>query len=92
MGVLRRSKPDLVVLDVMLPSGSGYDICRRLRDEHGDVPVLFLTAAPPKKTEWPASRSAATITSSSRSPCASFWPGSARCCAAARSAPMPPPE
>ncbi len=44
MGVLRRSKPDLVVLDVMLPSGSGYDICRRLRDEHGDVPVLFLTA------------------------------------------------
>jgi DNA-binding response OmpR family regulator len=44
MGQARRQKPDLVVLDIMLPSGSGYDLCRQLRSEHGDVPVLFLTA------------------------------------------------
>ena len=32
-----------VVLDVMLPGGSGFDVCRRIR-EHSDVPVLFLSA------------------------------------------------
>ena len=28
---VRQAAPDLVILDVMLPSGSGLDICRRLR-------------------------------------------------------------
>src|SRR5439155_24732143 len=32
-----------VVLDVMLPGGSGFDICRRIR-ERSDVPLLFLSA------------------------------------------------
>ena len=36
--------PDLVILDVMLPSGSGLDICRRLRTKNKDLPVLLLTA------------------------------------------------
>jgi DNA-binding response OmpR family regulator len=44
LGQARRQKPDLVILDIMLPSGSGYDLCRQLRSEHGDLPVLFLTA------------------------------------------------
>jgi DNA-binding response OmpR family regulator len=44
MSQARGQKPDLVVLDIMLPSGSGYDLCRQLRAEHGQVPVLFLTA------------------------------------------------
>src|SRR3954471_7064693 len=34
---------DAVVLDVMLPNGSGFDVCRRIR-EVSDVPVLFLSA------------------------------------------------
>lgn len=34
---------DLVVLDVGLPDGSGFDVCRRLRERQG-VPVVFLTA------------------------------------------------
>lgn len=34
---------DLVVLDVGLPDGSGFEFCRELR-KHSDVPVLFLTA------------------------------------------------
>lgn len=33
-----------VVLDVMVPTGSGYDVLRRLRDAGDDVPVLMLTA------------------------------------------------
>lgn len=40
----RRQRPDLVILDIMLPSGNGYDLCRQLRTLHAGVPVLFLTA------------------------------------------------
>lgn len=36
-------KPSLVVLDIMLPDMSGFDVCRELR-QRADVPVLMLTA------------------------------------------------
>ncbi len=39
-----QSKYDLVVLDVMMPKASGYDVCRELRATGASVPVLFLTA------------------------------------------------
>jgi len=35
--------PDLVLLDVMLPDGSGYDVCRELR-RGSEVPIIMLTA------------------------------------------------
>lgn len=35
---------DLVILDVSLPDGSGYDLCRKIR-QTSKVPVMFLTAA-----------------------------------------------
>ena len=38
-----RVAPDLVLLDVMLPDGSGYDVCRELRRE-SRVPIIMLTA------------------------------------------------
>jgi two-component system response regulator RegX3 len=38
-----RALPDLVLLDVMLPDGLGYDVCRRLR-ERSRVPIIMLTA------------------------------------------------
>lgn len=34
---------DLIILDIMLPGISGYDICRRIRDEI-DIPILMVTA------------------------------------------------
>lgn len=37
-------RPDLLVLDVMLPDFSGVEACRRLRAAGHDVPVVFLTA------------------------------------------------
>jgi DNA-binding response OmpR family regulator len=40
---LARGRPSCVLLDVMLPDGSGFELCRRLRRD-SDVPVLFLTA------------------------------------------------
>lgn len=35
---------DLVVLDVMMPDGSGLDVCRRLRHDRPSLPVILLTA------------------------------------------------
>lgn len=37
-------KPDLVVLDIMMPDIDGFEVCRRLRADGNRIPVLFLTA------------------------------------------------
>ncbi len=39
-------KPDLVILDVMMPKLDGYEVCKRLREINGyeNIPVMFLTA------------------------------------------------
>jgi DNA-binding response OmpR family regulator len=39
-----QEKFDLVLLDIMMPKASGYDVCRELRARNSRVPVLFLTA------------------------------------------------
>jgi len=43
LDVARRQKPDLIILDIMLPKLSGFEVCRILRKEM-TVPVLMLTA------------------------------------------------
>jgi CheY-like chemotaxis protein len=39
-------KPDVILLDVMMPKLNGYETCRRLKEEPGTkaIPVIFLTA------------------------------------------------
>lgn len=44
LALARSSKPDLILLDVMLPKMIGFDVCRTLRGEGDNVPVIILTA------------------------------------------------
>ena len=37
-------RPDLMILDVMMPKGNGYEVCETIRKTDVDTPVLFLTA------------------------------------------------
>lgn len=41
---IKRLRPDLIVLDLMMPGVSGLEACRNLRAERDDVPVIMLTA------------------------------------------------
>lgn len=43
MGMVRDFKPDIVLLDLMLPGKDGVDVCRQIRGESG-VPIIMLTA------------------------------------------------
>lgn len=43
LSLAQAKRPDLVILDLMLPGMSGYEICRQLR-EKSDLPILMLTA------------------------------------------------
>ena len=40
----QESRPDLVLLDIMLPGMSGYEVCREIRNRGSDVPIVMLTA------------------------------------------------
>lgn len=44
LGRARDSDPHIVLLDVRLPDGNGFDICRTIRAEGGRMPILMLTA------------------------------------------------
>jgi DNA-binding response OmpR family regulator len=38
------SKPDLIILDIMLPRINGYEICRLIREQKLEMPIIMLTA------------------------------------------------
>lgn len=43
--ISKNKKPDLIIIDVMMPGMSGYDVCRKLRELYAlhDIPILLLT-------------------------------------------------
>jgi len=42
--LFHETKPDLLLLDIMMPGLSGYEVCRRIRHDDPLVPVIMLTA------------------------------------------------
>jgi len=46
MEMIRGSKPDILILDVMMPHKNGYDVCQEIKSDPGlkDIHVLMLTA------------------------------------------------
>ena len=44
LAAFRSRRPDLLLLDVMMPGKSGYDVCEEIRRTDREVPILFLTA------------------------------------------------
>jgi len=42
--LIQEKKPDLIILDLMLPKLSGYEVCRKVRGEGLTTPILMLTA------------------------------------------------
>jgi len=41
--MIEKNPPDLIILDLMLPFRNGYEICKKLRQEGNNVPVIMLT-------------------------------------------------
>ena len=44
LALTHSERPDLVILDLMLPQVDGWEVCRRLRQEGCEVPIIMLTA------------------------------------------------
>lgn len=38
------NKYDLIILDISLPDGNGFDICKNIKSDFNDLPIIFLTA------------------------------------------------
>ncbi len=44
LDTIQRERPDLVILDIMLPKMDGWEVCRQLRSKSDSTPVIMLTA------------------------------------------------
>ena len=43
LAMVREQKPDLIILDIMLPVMDGYEVCKKLRMEGNHTPIIMLT-------------------------------------------------
>jgi len=52
--IAEKKKPDLILLDVMMPGMDGYEVCRRLKSHHEleAIPVIFVTAMTAEQDEY----------------------------------------
>ncbi len=65
LAMVEQEKPDLVIMDIMMPRVNGFQVCRRLKGDRAthDLPVIMLTA----KSGWAGSAGPARPAASCRS-------------------------
>ncbi|MDQ3236615.1 MAG: response regulator, partial [Actinomycetota bacterium] len=44
LGIARRLRPDLILLDIMLPEESGIEVCQKIRERDEEVVIVMITA------------------------------------------------
>ena len=46
LDAIERDRPDLILLDIMMPKRSGFEVCRTLKDDprFGEIPIIMVTA------------------------------------------------
>ena len=90
LAMAREKKPDLILLDVMMPKMMGFDVCRALREEGDNVPVIILTAREEEEDKILGLEIGADDYITKPFPCASCSRASKRTFAARRCSPRPP--
>jgi two-component system, OmpR family, response regulator MtrA len=86
LAAFREARPDIVLLDLMLPGMSGIDVCRAIRAEAG-VPIVMLTAKSDTVDVVLGLESGADDYVVKPFKPRSWWPGCGPGCAAARTSP-----
>lgn len=76
--LIASARPDLVILDLMLPGFDGLEVCRRIQHDHS-IPLIMLTARGAETDRVVGLELAPTTICASRSECASSSPGSGHC-------------
>lgn len=46
LATVEKERPDLILLDILMPKMNGYEVCRRLKadERYRDIPIIYLTA------------------------------------------------
>ncbi|MCX6579140.1 MAG: response regulator [Candidatus Aminicenantes bacterium] len=44
LAAFHKEKPDLIILDIMLPGVDGFEVCKKIKQSNRDMPIIMLTA------------------------------------------------